>query len=825
VKSVFLSALALPRDEREALLSERCRGDDELRREVESLLLHHEQLEGADAVPGADPSGDAIPASLGGYRILGELGRGGMGVIYRARRDDEAPIALKVLRPGLLSPEVLARFDRESEALARLRHPGIAKLLETGTFETPSGPRPYFAMELVEGEDLRSWSGRPHPLEEKLELLARTCEAVEHAHAQGVVHRDLKPENVLVRADGTPCVLDFGVARLAGPDRLATAGMTSTGVLVGTVRYMSPEQADARRGAVDARSDVYALGVVAHELCSGSMPYEVPDDSLHRALVAVLTSPPRPLEGVPGPRRRPLEAVLGQAMAKSPAGRYASAAELAADLRRVAAGGRPRARAPLPPGGGLLPLGLVALAALAGLAVVLTFRWPAARPIPASQRSPALAGAPGATRAIARLNDAAADMEATPRTAAHMRAALARCESARHELAGGGAAARTLERLAWTLEMNAHLWTADFELDPREYDACIAAGEKLVGLPEPSDPQERIPGASAALAERFERSRGRHAEGTMALAASRLALFREPWTMQRRALAWNEAALERFDEGAARARAAGGPPPPPAARRALLGERANMLVRAAALADSAPLVREAMRLLALGRSGSEPEARGSAPVLVRWGCAWAERARIEGEPAGFDSSLAHLGLAVERSRTETRPVFETISRIWLARVLCWRARSRPDRAAARRDLRAALASLERRLAEPPGPLSPRALGLLRLERAEVHLELAGLERTPALAESALAAVSRLRPLFPPELHPVVCSDLELASGRARAILWRARPDASQREAARRDFRTAASRVAASEDPGRARRIRAALDALASDAPGGASGGF
>ena len=286
------------------------------------------------------------PTRIGDFQVIRELGRGGMGVVLLAQRGEEPPVALKLLRPDIVSPELLARFQREATVLARLDHPGIAHLLDTGVANTPQGARPWLAIRHIEGVTLREWARSEHPLAAKLDLLARIADAVEHAHSHGVVHRDLKPENILVRADGSPVVLDFGVARLADSDVRATTVMTSLGVLVGTIRYMSPEQAEAQLGAIGPRSDVYTLGVVACELLEGRLPYEVPEESVHRALVAVMTARMRPLAQVPPAFRGPLEQLLRAALTKQPELRLASASAFAEDLRRVAQGRRPQSRAP-----------------------------------------------------------------------------------------------------------------------------------------------------------------------------------------------------------------------------------------------------------------------------------------------------------------------------------------------------------------------------------------------------------------------------------------------------------------------------------------------
>lgn len=339
-KSLFLEALEHPAADRVGFVHAQTEGLSEVRNEVLALLQAHEQLAEDLASDGNRPT----PQQVSGYVVRGELGRGGMGVVLLAARPGEPEVALKLMREGWLSPALLTRFRREAEALRRLEHPGIARFVATGVESGSGGERPWLAMERIEGETLREWASAERTLEERLELMASVCDAVQHAHDKGIVHRDLKPENILVRPGGQPVVLDFGVARLAESDVRATTLMTSVGMLVGTIRYMSPEQADARPAGIGPRSDVHALAVITCELLTGRLPFEVPEDSVHRALVAVMTHAPRPMPELPSSMRAPLQRVLEAALAKDPEERTATAGELAADLRRVSAGRRPLAR-------------------------------------------------------------------------------------------------------------------------------------------------------------------------------------------------------------------------------------------------------------------------------------------------------------------------------------------------------------------------------------------------------------------------------------------------------------------------------------------------
>jgi hypothetical protein len=239
-----------PRD-RAAFLAGICADDPQLQREVETLLLQATEGEGVlDApvwqAPGiaagaARPAAAAarwLPATIGRYRVLRLVGEGGMGSVYEAEQDHPRRIvALKVIKPGLTNPEFLRRFERESEALGRLQHPGIAQIYEAGTADTGFGPQPHFAMEFILGETLRNYAAA-HALDtrERLELVARICDAVQHAHGRGLIHRDLKPANILVDRTGQPKILDFGVARLAD-DHTQRTLQTDTGQLVGTLAY------------------------------------------------------------------------------------------------------------------------------------------------------------------------------------------------------------------------------------------------------------------------------------------------------------------------------------------------------------------------------------------------------------------------------------------------------------------------------------------------------------------------------------------------------------------------------------------------------------
>jgi len=274
--AAFTEALRLSPEERGAYLNEACKGEEAFRSRVVALLQAHGQAGDFLGRPAADrppkafqpfPAGEKPGDRIGHYRLLQQIGEGGCGVVYMA--DQEEPVrrrvALKIIKPGMDTKSVIARFEAERQALALMDHPNIAKVFDAGA--TESG-RPYFVMELVRGVKITEYCDQ-HSLttEERLKLFVQVCQAVQHAHQKGIIHRDIKPSNILVtqslKGVATPVVIDFGVAKATTGQPLTDKTVfTAFEMLIGTPAYMSPEQAALSSAEVDTRTDIYSLGVL-----------------------------------------------------------------------------------------------------------------------------------------------------------------------------------------------------------------------------------------------------------------------------------------------------------------------------------------------------------------------------------------------------------------------------------------------------------------------------------------------------------------------------------------------------------------------------------
>ncbi|MFL6228569.1 MAG: protein kinase domain-containing protein [Pyrinomonadaceae bacterium] len=392
IEEVFQAALDLPEDERAPYISAECGGDEELREQVEALVSQHDEagdfIETPAVVsssfrPSTDPratspmtGGFADPAigrRLGAYKIVRELGRGGMGAVYMAERADSEfrrSVAIKLIKRGMDTDFILRRFRNERQILATLDHPHIAKLLDGGTTEEGL---PYFVMEFIEGQPVYQYcDGHRLTVAERLRLFAKVCDAVHYAHRSHVIHRDIKPSNIMVTPAGVPKLLDFGIAKVLNPEMAAdiTLDPTGTAMLLMTPEYAAPEQVCGQ--LITPATDVYSLGVLLYELLTGHRPYRLVHRSPHEIARVICEEEPvlpsvvvadheglidtRPrgngdngggdtFERVLGTRRatvetlRPqlagdLDAIVMKALSKEPGHRYQSAEELREDILR-----------------------------------------------------------------------------------------------------------------------------------------------------------------------------------------------------------------------------------------------------------------------------------------------------------------------------------------------------------------------------------------------------------------------------------------------------------------------------------------------------------
>ncbi len=376
VKLLFSSAIEMnSAAEQSAYLDEQCGQDERLRAEVMELIAHDRQASGF-LEPSSDPpvatleipsnetpGHEMLAQMIGGYKIREKLGEGGMGVVYVAEqaRPVRRKVALKIIKPGMDSKEVLGRFEAERQALAMMDHPNISRVIDGGATDTG---QPFFVMELVRGPPVTEYCDKNRLANrERLRLFLDVCRAIQHAHQKGIIHRDIKPSNVLVpQIDGEPVpkVIDFGVAKAVSQKLTEQTVYTKFSQLVGTPLYMSPEQAEMGVVDIDTRSDVYSLGVLLYELLTGKTPFDretlkqagfdelrhiIREEEPPRPSAAVSTLEAQALSTVAKHRRTDarklrdgltgeLDWIVMQSLEKDRTQRYESVSALAADVRR-----------------------------------------------------------------------------------------------------------------------------------------------------------------------------------------------------------------------------------------------------------------------------------------------------------------------------------------------------------------------------------------------------------------------------------------------------------------------------------------------------------
>ena len=347
ITELFEKASRVAPEDRPSVIAAACPDDPDLQRDVLSLIEHDAVAPPSFMQPpdtgGVPMAGDIPPllrelvgCRLGQYQISRLVGTGGMAVVFEAEQENpRRTVALKLLDPRGLSPTMTQRFDLEAQILAKLQHPSIATVFEAGTAHTAHGPQPFFAMELVQGLPLTEWARRNNPsTRQRLELIARVADAIHHAHQKGIIHRDLKPANILVTDHGAPKILDFGIARVTNADVRATTLQTSVGQLIGTLPYMSPEQASGDPSDIDIRSDVYAIGVLTYELLVERLPHDIGGKMVHEAVRAIRDDDPTPLSATRKAFRGDIEVIVAKALEKDKTRRYQSVSDFASDIRR-----------------------------------------------------------------------------------------------------------------------------------------------------------------------------------------------------------------------------------------------------------------------------------------------------------------------------------------------------------------------------------------------------------------------------------------------------------------------------------------------------------
>src|SRR6202000_1423167 len=287
-EAIFEAALKLPIEQREAYLRSECGSDEGLRARGAGLLQAHENAGGFLQEPTASPRSKTIVVSLpldekpgdriGRYKLLQQIGEGGCGIVYMAEQEEPVRrrVALKVIKLGMDTKSVIARFEAERQALAMMDHPNIARVLDAGATKTG---RPYFVMELVRGVKITDYADEEQlDTEQRLDLFIQICRAIQHAHQKGIIHRDIKPSNILVTLhDGVPVPkgIDFGMAKATETPLTDKTLFTGFGQFIGTPAYMSPEQAEMKNGLdIDTRRDIYTLGVLLYDMTTGTRPSE-----------------------------------------------------------------------------------------------------------------------------------------------------------------------------------------------------------------------------------------------------------------------------------------------------------------------------------------------------------------------------------------------------------------------------------------------------------------------------------------------------------------------------------------------------------------------
>ncbi|MDP6693866.1 MAG: serine/threonine-protein kinase, partial [Phycisphaerales bacterium] len=339
VEQIYQEVVDLPQADRLSAVQERCKHSPELLQKVVSLLANTDEEKdcSTQCAPSRVKEHSLVGKTVDKYTLVYSLGAGGMGHVYEATTEQpKRTVAFKLFSQVLRSRQGMQRFKTEIEVLGNLSHPNIATMYDAGTWDDGEGGVPWFAMELVKDSRtiIEYCANRRPPKKERLELFLRVCEAVVHAHQKGIIHRDLKPSNILVDKNGQVKIIDFGIARVTGSDLAVTTIGTSTGQIMGTIAYMSPEQCRGDTQSIDLRSDVYSLGIVLYELLTGSRPFDLSKTTMLGAAQMIQEGVPKDPRTIAPNLPTDLATIILKAIEKEPDRRYQSTSALADDIKR-----------------------------------------------------------------------------------------------------------------------------------------------------------------------------------------------------------------------------------------------------------------------------------------------------------------------------------------------------------------------------------------------------------------------------------------------------------------------------------------------------------
>ena len=824
VRDAFVRALDLPPLARESFARGVLDDRPDLAARVSALLADADDVSTAHAYDEDADQGfaDRVWAEpllaqdrLGDFRILGLIGRGGMAVVLHAEHvPTGCEVALKLLPMGTASPALRQRLAREGEILQGLRHPGLARWRASGTLSTPEGLRPYLATDYFAGLPLLQWVREERPdVERRLRVLERVADAVGHAHEHGIVHRDLKPGNVLVGRDDDVCVLDFGVAKILEESGAHERTLTREGQIVGTLRFMSPEQARGDLASIGPATDVHALGLLVFETMTGEPPYRVPS-IVGEALPVIVNARPRRASDVDPSLPRELDRLCAHALARDPRERTPDAQRLAEDLRAVRDGRRIAG-----PGGGWRRRVRPVMRSLAAATILFAF---------------VALGRGLATPPVDRAVEVESMRSEIERAQGLIHVADHTREGLQRAIGLLGAAGRRLDRvpdlgagIEWRRLVQwrtgeAHYFLGEMSRDPRHYSDALMEWKIAADLDHSrSTLQGLVPTEALGLLDDIHAVTPAQGAQGMGLAFARLAGSRDPWQTWKQSLRARGEALDWLasQQSGTGSRDELAPLHREVAQGLARNEYGESLVMFGAVADSLPMIDEGLRMFELVEDYAMLAVAPVAQASLRFnrGRALVLRSELRGDASDLDGAQAWLERSLEH-RSAVRSVQAHLeSQTWLVAVDVLRARFASDDDDAVRAHARALRRGDEELETHAARAHPLDVARLELElaRADVDLALRGhLERVP----TALQRLDRVVAVLNREDRPVEFSVVELERARlARAQSRDPERDVADCEArARRHLDRAAGVFPRSQHPRMHRWIDAERRAWSSE---------